>query len=81
MRTLVIDDEPIWLAYVTKLGYDTDQSANWDDYDTVIISSRFMNRIKPTSARIVVASGSPTEAEAIKAYRSGAKEYITKDFR
>jgi DNA-binding NtrC family response regulator len=62
------------------------QKLNQTHYDLIIASSAFNDSLRDISRhfphlRIIVATGQPTVAEAIKMYRLGAFDYIPKDFR
>jgi len=89
MTLLIIDDEPIWLAYCQRQGCDTCATLEealikieTGQYKLVIVSSRLMAIVPELAqrARVEVATGQPTTGEARDAFRAGAEDYFAKDF-
>jgi DNA-binding response OmpR family regulator len=85
---LVIDNEPRWAAFCAGLGYATVNSLepnNIGDYDLYIVSDwqpvTLLDALRDAGKRFVVASNKRTARGAIEAYRQGAADYMTKDFR
>lgn len=84
MKILLVDDEPRWIEFIKSVfnGFVTVADSVKDKgYDLVILSSRMTDKIKDIKDDFIIATGQPTTQEAIKSFRLGAKDYITKDFR
>lgn len=96
-RILIIDDEPRWIEFTTKLGngfkievaQDLKTALSKLDrnaYDLVIASARCTDILtainkRHPETRIAIATGQPTTREAITMYRLGVYDYFAKDFR
>lgn len=88
--TLIIDDEPIWLAHCKQQGADICPTVaaalrliETKDYTRVIVSNRLLAYVPVLvvlGVRVEVATGLPTTGEQLRAYGAGAKDYYAKDF-
>lgn len=84
MKILLVDDEPRWIKFIKSVfGKMVDISLSVKDngYDLIILSSRMLDKAQDIKDDFIIVTGQPTTKEAIKAYRLGAKDYISKDFR
>lgn len=91
LTTLVIDDEPKWIAHCEGQGADTCPTVaaalelmGATDYTRVIVSNRLLANVPALVAlgvRVEVATGLPATAEQLRAYGAGAVDYYAKDFR
>lgn len=90
MTTLVIDDEPKWLAHCRRQGADTCPTVAaalrllaTKDYTRIIVSSLLLAdvpKLVRLGVRVEVATGLPATGEQLRAYGAGAVDYWAKDF-
>jgi DNA-binding response OmpR family regulator len=89
MRTLILDDEPNWLAVHPDSLHASTLTEALDiiqagGVELVIVNARMMEAVRPlvqAGGRVEVATSLPSTREAVRAYLAGAVDYFVKDFR
>lgn len=81
MKILAVDTEPGWLKFCAECGFDTSGHIK-GGYDVILLGSRMLSILATYQgkAQVIIASSSPSEGEAIEAYRHGAVNYVTKSW-